>query len=511
VAAAARAAAQRIAASVCWASAAYLLLRAVLYYLQAAGTRRHHIEAASLIFIAAAIVQVLLSGRASALDERPSSTSWRVDSMLLAVCAGGALLLYWPILFAGLFADDFVLVEAARAGRFTVWRELFRPAIFVLWRAGLALPGDPAFILHAFNVVLHGINAFLVYRLACAAGVRRPLSICAGALFLTFPAAVEAVSWPSGLQDVLMATSVLGVLVAAIDIGSTALRLAAVTLAFLVGLTAKETAIAAPVLLAALGLIPEIRKPAWTMAAWCGVLTVVFLLVRFSLLPLPSSYSPAASRYAIKELLVRPFATLIVPFRVEETLRHPSLGILSAAVVVLLLATAASRTGWRDRSAARGVAAVLFVLGSVAPVLAYFFVDADLLGSRYVYLAVTGWALLLASSAGTVAAPDTLAIVPLVCLTAFWIPATRSHIALWQHAATVREAILNEAAAATDRGCAGWVVSGIPATLEGVPLFVNGFPEAARPALGEPIQMAPATPADGQCRLTWTGIAFKRD
>ena len=126
------------------------------------------------------------------------------------------MLLYWPVLFTGLFADDFVLVEAARAGRFTVWSELFRPSLFVVWRVLLAIVPEGAVALHAVNVVLHGVNAFLVYRLAAATGLSRLMALCAGALFLSYPAAVEAVAWPSGIQDVLMTTCVLIVLVVAI-------------------------------------------------------------------------------------------------------------------------------------------------------------------------------------------------------------------------------------------------------------------------------------------------------
>ena len=66
------------------------------------------------------------------------------------------------------------------------------------------------------------------------------------------------------------------------------------------------------------------------------------------------------------------------------------------------------------------------------------------------------------------------------------------------------------AAGAADSRCSGWIVSGVPATLDGVPLFVNGFPEAARPWLGEPIQMASGPQPDGQCHLKWTGAEFAR-
>jgi hypothetical protein len=511
VAAGSRTAARRIAAAFCLISAAYVLLRVALYYFQIDGTRRHHVEAASIAFVLALAVRMIAADRVAppdAVDRTPASTALSSLGFI-----GAAVLLYWPALFTGLFADDYVLVEGARAGRFTVWTELFRPSIFVLWRWVLAIAPAPAVALHAVNIGLHGVNAFLVSRLGAAIGLPRVASLCAGALFLTYPAAVEAVTWPSGVQDVLMTTCVLIVLVVAVVATTNPSQVARLSWAcavLVVALLTKETAIAAPALLLMLGLIAGVRRPAWVTAGACAAIVAIFLFVRFSVLPLPPDYSPGASRYAAKELLVRPFATLIVPFRADETLRHPALGLVSAAFVVLMLTLGAGRTGWRDPAAARAVATAGMVLAAVSPVLTYFYVDPDLLGSRYVYLALTGWVLLLASSASSVGSRGGPGLVPVLCLIAFWIPATRSHLLLWQKAASARERILEAAAAAADPRCSGWVVSGVPATIEGVPLFVNGFPEAARPWLGEPIHMAPAPQSDGQCLLKWTENGFER-
>ena len=502
---------RRITAALCWAAAAYVLLRVGAYYFHIGATRRHHVEAAAIVFVVALFARVLTVDRLALDDSVAKSPEQPFASVLAAVgFVAAALLLYWPGLFTGLFADDFVLIEAARAGRFTVWSELFRPSLFVVWRTLLGIVPDPAAGLHAANVVLHGVNAFLVARLARGIGLPRNVALCAGGLFLSYPAAVEAVAWPAGLQDVLMTTFVLIVLVAAVVCRSGAARISLASLALLAALLTKETAIAAPALLVLLGFVSEIRRSVWTTAAACAVVVAVFLGVRFSMLPLPANHSPDATRYAFKELLVRPYATLVVPFRTSETLEHPALGVLSAAFVVLVLAASATRAGWRDRNTARAVAAACMVLGAVAPVLAYFYVDPDLLGSRYLYLALVGWALMLAAGASALSPRAGIAMAPLVCLIAFWIPATRSHVALWQNAATTRERILTAAAAAADGSCSGWVLAGVPATLDGVPLFVNGFPEAARPSLGEPIHMAPATPAAGQCQLTWTGEKFNK-
>jgi hypothetical protein len=512
VAAGASTAARRVAASLYGASAAYVLLRVTLYYLQAAQTRRHHVEAASIVFVISLILYGLTAEAGAAVEaEQPPPERPRSRAVAALCFVAAAVLLYWPVLFSGLFADDFVLVEAARAGRFTVWSELFRPSIFVVWRALLAIAPEPSVALHATNAALHGVNGFLVYSLARAIGVLRAAAICAGVLFLCYPAAAEAVAWPSGIQDVLMSTCVLLALLVAVTPRGWAARLSWAAAALLAGLLTKETAIAAPALLLLLGLIRDVRKSAWVTAGGCAAVVAIFLVVRFSVLPLPRGYSPPPTRYAAKELLVRPFATLIVPFRVDETLRHPALGILSAGFVVLMLGGAAARHRWRDRSAARSVAAAGMVLGAVAPVLAYFYVDPDLLGSRYLYLALAGWVLLLANAASTLSPRAAVAIAPLVCVALLWIPSTRSHLALWNNAAILRERILGAAVSAADRNCAGWIVAGVPPTLDGVPLFVNGFPEAARPALGEPIHMAPAPRAPRQCQLTWTGEAFRRD
>jgi hypothetical protein len=509
VAAGSRTASGRIAAALCLLSAAYVLLRVTLYYLQIGGTRRHHVEAASIAFVLAVAVRMMTTARVS-----PSGATAGPPPAVPLIAglgfAGASVLLYWPALFTGLFADDFVLIEAARAGRFTVWTELFRPSIFVLWRLLLDSTPAPGVALHAANIVLHGANAFLVSRIAASTGLSRGISLCAGALFLSYPAAVEAVTWPSGVQDVLMTTFVLTVLAAAAASRSQVVRISSACVALAAALLTKETAIATPAMLAMLGLVGEIRRRVLTTAGACAVIVFIFLAVRFSVLPLPADYSPDASRYAAKELLVRPFATLIVPFRAGETLRYPALGITSAAFVVLVLTFGASRNGWRDPSAARTAAAAGMVLAAAGPVLTYFYVDPDLLGSRYVYLALPGWVLLIATSASRLSSRASLAMAPLLCLLALWIPATRSHLLLWQNAATVREKILQGAAGAADDRCSGWIVSGVPASIDGVPLFVNGFPEAARPWLGEPIHMAPALHLDGYCQLRWTGERFER-
>ena len=162
------------------------------------------------------------------------------------------------------------------------------------------------------------------------------------------------------------------------------------------GLLTKETAIAAPVLAAALGAAaetPDARRRIWKMAA-ISLAVVAGFVIRLVVLPVPASYGADLTRYGVKELLVRPFATLIVPLREEETQWAPVLAIGLVTLVVVALRIAAGR--WDRHAPGFRIALVgaAMALAAVAPA-PDFYIDANLLGSRYLYLAQAGWALVL--------------------------------------------------------------------------------------------------------------------
>ena len=203
----------RVLTALSWAAAVYLLALLSGYYLHLRDVRRHHLESASFVLIALILAAVAsrrgdarFGGRARAI--RPPG-----PLLVVAFGAVGAGL-YVPVLTSGLFADDFVLLQAAREGRLTVWTELFRPTMFVVWRIADRMTSQVATLLHAINIALHVLNGVMVTALAYRAGLSRRAGIAAGLLFLCFPAAVEAVAWPSGIQDVLMTSFVLGFLLA---------------------------------------------------------------------------------------------------------------------------------------------------------------------------------------------------------------------------------------------------------------------------------------------------------
>ena len=505
---------RRTAAALSWASALYLLLRVCAFYLAIGGTRRHHLESAAFLFLLLLLPLIVMRRPPGDRLEAAASAS-RFRPLLIAVgLAATSLIFFRALLSVGFLADDYVIVDAAREGRLTVWRELFRPVIFLVWRPLVTLTGLPAPLLHAVNVILHGANAALVGLLAHRL-LRGPWSgLAAGVLFLWIPSGLEAVAWASGLQDVLMTTFAL-IFLALVTSEQQPWWMGALAIASLIaGLLTKETAIAAPLLAAIIGAgasTSEARRRIWLMTAVSLVTVAVFLAIRFTVLPLPASYGPDLTRYGVKELLVRPFATLLVPLRDEELRRAPVLPIGLVAVVVFGLRVAAGR--W-DRYAAGFKVAVMgaaMVLAAVAPVLSYFYIDADLFGSRYLYLAQAGWVLALVAALETVSGGRRVIVLPLLTLLlGGWIVAGTLHIALWTEAARARDGLL-AAAGATAPNCASWAVYGLPASHRGVPLFVNGFPEAARRELPGRIRVAPATLDPGECRLTWNGERFVRE
>ena len=505
---------RRALAALSWASALYLLLRVCAFYLAIGGTRRHHLESAAFLFLLLLLPLVLTRG---VPDDRPQTEAIASRFRPVRVIAGlvaASLVVYWALLSVGLFADDYVIIDAAREGRLTVWRDLFRPVIFLVWRPLTALTGQPAPLLHAVNIILHGINAGLVGLLAHRLLRDRWSGLTAGSLFLWIPSGLEAIAWASGLQDVLMTTFVLLFLVFVTN-EHQAWRVRGLAIAALIaGLLTKETAIAAPLLAAIVGAgagAREARRRIWMMTAVSLVAVAAFLAIRLAVLPLPASYGPDLTRYGLKELVVRPFATLLMPLREEEVHSAPVLAIGLVAAVVAGLRVAAGR--W-DRYAVRCRVAAMgagMVLAAVAPVLSYFYIDANLLGSRYLYLAQAGWVLILVAILETASKGRKAIFLPVLgVLLGAWFVAGTMHIELWTEAARTRDRVL-AAAGTTTPNCSSWAVYGLPSALEGVPLFINGFPEAARQELPGRIRVAPTTIDPGECRLTWNGERFVRD
>ena len=426
--------------------------------------------------------------------------------LLLGVCLAAAALLYEPAFNLGLLSDDFVLRAEGRTGEAFRVRDgrFYRPL------ASFLIGSWSPWLLHAAVIALHGANAWLVRQLGRAMGAARGTALAAAGLFLTFPAAVEAVGWISGIQDVLFAT------LALLFVLAWRLRLDALTHGTLVlvlqvlGLATKETATAFPLLgLAAWAFSPRLpTRRAALLAGLSGAAAVVYALWRTGGSGLPEAYAQPLSRYLLKEILVRTFGALAAPWHELLGPVGKTLGIVAGILFPLLLV--ANTRVWLTHRARleRALRFAALVLVPVAPVYSMLFIAPNLEGSRYVYAAAAGWTLLVAelfaTATGSLRSGRWIGITAAVAWMATSAGATRAHLGPWQEAARARDRALRSAQRVVrDAGCQAMVVQAPPDSVDGAYVFRSGLEQA----LGLPL--AATTPAQTRrCVLSWNGRRF---
>ena len=441
-----------------------------------------------------------------------SCLRWLPVFLIAAAC------LYGPALGIGLLSDDYTLRAMAQSdglGAGSGW--FFRPLPLLLWHALLAVTNS-AVLLHIVNVLLHGLNAFLVAALGLAMGMRRAVSFGGAALFLTFPAAPEAVVWAAGIQDVLMTTMALGAVVATRAVTLTAARIAGICSLTILGLGSKETAICIPALVAICWMTPSRlrRWRGWPLYIALILVTGVYLAIRVPM-GLSSGYLVAPSRYFFKQLVVTAFGTLSTPWRAPASGADQVLAFVALAIVVLLLTHAFLSWRGSDARLHRDLRLAGWVLVAVAPVFTFFFISPQLEGSRYLYLAECGWALLIADlvAAATDRMPARLAAFVCAIGVAVVVSALslEREIGVWARAADLRDRALAEAHAAIARqGCVEATFADVPDSVDGAYVFRNGFREAMAPTK---VRLKPDTTAEADtesaaaaCDLVWRDGQF---
>ena len=243
------------------------------------------------------------------------------------------------------------------------------------------------------------------------------------------------------------------------------------------GLTAalfsKETAVAAPF------LMWLSNRHRWRAAAAGLVVAATYAVWRVATRPLAEGYAAAPSSYALKELLVRPFATLTVPFRGAQLTEWPLLGTLLVGGLALLLVRAA--WVWRGNRRLIMIAGglALWVIVGVAPVYSMFDVSSTLQGSRYVYLPAAGWSILLAAL--LMPSRSRFALPLVAAVSVIGVIGIRLNLVPWTHAAQMRDEVLSAVEHAKAGGCTVVWIRNVPDSVQGAYVFRNGLPDAIAP------------------------------
>jgi hypothetical protein len=450
---------------------------------------RHRVETGWLI-----VASVFLATAVARFTRTSAGGSAGVGVRAVLIAIGAALLLYLPSIGVGFLSDDYTLLAMAKRGEFVSsgW-EHFRPFSLMVW-AALNLAGlTSAPVLHGVNIALHGVNAYFTYLIAREAGGSSRAAVAAGCLFLVFPGSVEPVTWISGFQEVLMVTLVLAFLLSA-------LRSRVVMAFVLLGLATftKETAVCAPVLLALLSVRRRVDMRLLAGAfVWCAVFAVLRLVIK----PAGDLAAPVTG-YFVKELIVRIFGGLALPWTRDQVFAHPWAMSSLLVSIATLLALLASRM--RDRQL--WTAALIFAAWSLVaalPVYRYLYISPELQGSRHMYLPSVGWALLLAFLAYEI--PGRLPRIAGGVLVVLGLAGVTMQQLRWRSAAEHREAVLAGASAEVQAaGCTNAEFRNGPDSHAGVYVFRNGIREATE-ARG---LANPAAPRD--CAFEWRNDRFVR-
>jgi hypothetical protein len=183
------------------------------------------------------------------------------------------LFLYWPIASAFFVSDDFDWLNRAQNISLTaenlflrshdnnVGGGVYRPLTSFSFWLNYQLGGLNPTAYHSVNIILHALNAFLLFYLLCLLTRKKKLAFLAGLFFVILPNHPEAVSWISGRGDVLCAFFYLLSLVWYVLFRERgrARHLVFSLLAFFLALGAKEMAITLPALIIIYELLWQFR------------------------------------------------------------------------------------------------------------------------------------------------------------------------------------------------------------------------------------------------------------
>ena len=309
----------------------------------------------------------------------------------------------------------------------------FRPLPGLIFSAVHRVAGDAPWAYRLVNILLHALASVLVLRLLRDLLADRPpgerphaaAAALAGALlFAVHPVHVEAVAWISGIMDVACTAFAL----LAFDLYRRAdatprgrFRLALGLASFLLAMLAKEPAVLLPALLVLYDLLCRASRGAGPRAAlerwlpWFAVLGLYLGLRTAALGGLAPHGRPdlpgiAGSLLIAADLFARYVRAVFVP--VGLSLGHfaaPPDGWGSlrglVAIAVLLATAALAWQGWRRHHVilfglavfALTLAPALYLPG-LRPLLSKLFSE------RFLYFPSVGWAILVASALGLVAA-----------------------------------------------------------------------------------------------------------
>ena len=394
--------------------------------------------------------------------------------LLVLVCAA----LYGPtrhFSFSGVDDEQHLVVNPSFAqpqheNLARIWTKpyfnLYIPVTYSFWwllRFGAQAPdaAPQPQVFHLANTVVHSANAYLVLRLLMVLGTPVGAAFAGAALFALHPLQVEAVSWISGMKDLLSSFWLLVALIlarAALAATERVGRLWLAPLAYALAVLAKPGVVIGPVLLLLLSLSHlqrrEVRRrlfyqlTVWGVIAVCGIqlaswaqppVTMPFVLSNAQRL-LVAAFS--FNFYLAK--LIWP-VNLSVDYNLPPDIMIQSLHQAWYAIAILAIAGGLLIAAWvYHQSLGLGILIFFTCLLPTLGIVPYYFQPISNVADRYAYMAMLGPALALSSFPVSQRTQFAAGIAYFLLLGGLAVVSTqqiqvwRNPISLFSHALTIR-------------------------------------------------------------------------
>ncbi len=407
-----------------------------------------------------------------------------------------AFLAYGPLLRSFFLADDFLFIEDVRGWGSWLWPhdlpgQIIRPVVMLAFRLDHAMWGLSPIGYHLTNVVMHVVNAWLLFAITRRLTGHVRTAFWTGLLFLVFTGHAEAVGWVSGRADVIgttMSLTSLWLYGQSIDRRGCHTSLVwGSYVAFAGALLSKESMIVLPALAAGLEICcPRdvrrrrwVRSVVWRMAGFAGVMVAYFAFRAAALGTALGEYAGYDPARALGHLRIFLFRSLL-PVTWFDV---PDFSNSGDVLAYLAIAAAMLRIAWLRRSPVALFPGLAFLI-TLLPVLPLEVSMVEPQGERFVYLPSAFGAMLIMMmlNAATSRVGDVLRRVLSVSLCAV------NFIALIGVSQTFAEAGLlsEQVTASIGSNLAGTPANGkvfvlnAPDTYRGVYVFRNGFLAALR-------------------------------
>lgn len=192
-----------------------------------------------------------------------------------------ALIIYFPILTNTFINDDHLVLLKVGVQQELNVDGFFRPLSDITLWITYRLFGLNPIPFHAFQIIIHALNAVLLMRYCYKLSVRQAgnklsglMALLAGILFLTYPFHNEAIAWILARCSLMAGSLAIGAMLALVSEWKLSKKIAVIAVCYFVGMASYETIMVLPLMVAVQMLI--LRMPFKQVVTMMLALAVTF-------------------------------------------------------------------------------------------------------------------------------------------------------------------------------------------------------------------------------------------